>query len=96
MKQAFFEELNAVIQYEPANAFDPEIVGVFASIGIKKGQPFKPDARRKKLLTEAVAIGNGAARAISFRPRKPSVFFYEDRQWNSPFAGMSYEFLEQR
>jgi hypothetical protein len=40
----FFEELNAVIQYEPADAFDPELVGQFASIGIKKGEPFKPDA----------------------------------------------------
>ncbi len=90
----FFEELNAVIQYEPADAFDPEIIGVFASIGIKKGQPFEPDARMKKLLTEAVAIGNGAARAITFRPRKPGAFFYEDRQWNSPFAGMSHEFID--
>ena len=90
----FFEELDAVIQYEPADAFDPEIVGVFASIGIKKGQPFEPDGRMKKLLTEAVAIGNGAARAISFRPRNPGVFFYEDRQWNSPFAGMSHEFID--
>ena len=47
----------------------------------------------KKLLEEAVAIGNAAARTISFAPRKKSVFFYEDRQWNSPFAGLSYEFL---
>ena len=89
----FFEELNAVIQYEPADAFNPELVGQFASIGIKKGQAFKPDARMKKLLEEAVAIGNAAARTISFAPRKKSVFFYEDRQWNSPFAGLSYEFL---
>jgi hypothetical protein len=55
---SFFEELNAVVQYEPADAFNPELVGLFASIGIKKGQPFKPDARMKKILTEAVAIGN--------------------------------------
>lgn len=36
----FYEEINDVIQHEPADAFDPEIVGVFAAIGIKKGQPF--------------------------------------------------------
>lgn len=89
----FFEELNAVIQYEPADAFDPEIVGQFAAIGIKKGQPFAPDARMKKLLTEGAAIGNAAARSISFSPRKKSVYFWEDRQWTSPFAGLSYEFL---
>ena len=88
----FYEELNAVIQYEPADAFDPELVGQFAAIGIKKGQPFDPDERMKGLLTEAVAIGNASARAISYSPRNKAVFFYEDRQWNSPFAGMSHEF----
>lgn len=90
----FFEELNAVIQYEPSDAFDPELVGLFASIGIKKGQPFEPDARMKKLLTEAAAIGNATARSLSFSPRKKSVYFYDDRQWTSPFAGMSYEFID--
>lgn len=89
----FFEELNAVIQYEPADAFDPEIVGQFAAIGIKKGQTFAPDARMRKLLTEGVAIGNAAARSISFSPRKKSAYFWVDRQWTSPFAGLSYEFL---
>lgn len=89
----FYRELNAVIQYEPADAFDPEIVGQFAAIGIKKGHAFNPDKRMKKILTDAVAIGNAAARTLSFSPRKESVFFYDDRQWNSPFAGLSYEFL---
>ncbi len=88
----FFEELNAVIQYEPADAFNPELVGLFASIGIKKGQPFAPDARMKKILIDGAAIGNATARAISTRPRKKSVYFFEDRQWNSPFAGLSHEF----
>src|SRR5262249_1750157 len=41
----FYEELNEVIQAEPGDAFDPELVGLFASIGIKKGKPFAPDAR---------------------------------------------------
>ena len=35
----FYEELNAVVQHEPANAFDPETAGLFAAIGIKKGSP---------------------------------------------------------
>lgn len=89
---SFYEELNAVIQYEPADAFDPELVGLLASIGIKKGQPFNPDARMKKILTEAVAVGNATARAISYAPRKKSDYFYPDRKWTSPFAGMSHEF----
>ena len=90
----FYEELNAVIQYEPADSFNPELVGLFASIGIKKGEPFAPDARMKKILTEAAAIGNATARTILFRPRNKAAYFYPDRQWYTPFAGGSHEFMD--
>jgi len=83
----YYEELNAVVQYEPADAFNPEFVGLFASIGIKKGKPFAPDARMKKILTEAAAIGNATARAIVFRPRNKAAYFYPDCQWYTSFAG---------
>jgi len=65
----FYEEINAVIQKEPLGLLDPEIRGLFASIGIEKGKPFKPDARMKKILDDAVAIGNAAARSIVWYPR---------------------------
>jgi hypothetical protein len=67
--RALFEEQNEVIQSEPADAFDPELVGLFASIGIKRGKPFAPDARMKAILTEAVAVGNATARSIAFASR---------------------------
>ena len=44
-----FEEMNEVIQYEPADAFNAELVGVFASIGIKKGKKFAPNEKMKKI-----------------------------------------------
>ena len=90
---SYFTELNEVIQYEPADAFNPELLGFFASIGIKKGEPFAPDARMKKILNEAAAIANASSRAILFRSRNKTAFFYPDRQWYSPFAGGSHEFL---
>jgi len=89
----FYHELNEVIQYEPAESYDPEILGLAAAIGIKKGRAFNPDARMKKILTEAAAIGNASARSILFRPRNKEVYFYPDRQWYSPLAGGSHEFL---
>jgi hypothetical protein len=89
----FYEEINEVIQHEPGDAFDPEIVGMFASIGIKKGKPFAPDARMKGILTDAVAVANATARAIVFAPRDERVKFYPDRQWNTGFVGGSYAFL---
>ena len=53
---SFYEELNGVVQNEPADWVDPDTVGLYAAIGIRKGQPFAPDARMKKTLTEAVAV----------------------------------------
>ena len=76
-----------MIQYEPADAFNPELVGLFASIGIKKGKPFAPDARMKKILKEAAAIGNASARSISFSPRNRAAYYYPDRQWYTSFSG---------
>lgn len=91
----FYEELNSVIQSEPADAFDPEIVGLLASIGIKKGKPFAPDARMKAILADAVAVGNATARSMVFAPRDARAKFYPDRHWNNGFIGNSYQFLNE-
>jgi len=65
----FYEHLNEVIQKEPLEMLDPETRGLFASIGMEKGKPFQPDERMKKILTDAVAIANAAARSIVWHPR---------------------------
>ena len=90
----FYEELNAVVQNEPADFLEPETVGLFAAIGIKKGKAFAPDGRMKAILTDAVAVGNGAARAIDWASRDPRSKFYPDRQWVNGFIGGSYQFLD--
>jgi hypothetical protein len=65
----FYEHLNEIIQKEPLDMLDPETRGLFASIGMAKGKPFAPDARMKKILTDAVAIANATARSIVWYPR---------------------------
>jgi hypothetical protein len=91
----FYEEVNAIIQHEPNEALNPETLGLLAAIGIEKGKEFAPDARMKKILTEAVAVANATARALTFRPRLDGVYYYPDRKWFTSFAGGSYEFLQQ-
>jgi hypothetical protein len=49
-----YDEVDALVQNEPANAFDPETTGLFASIGISKAKPFAPDAPMKSILVDAV------------------------------------------
>jgi hypothetical protein len=91
---SFYEELNAVVQNEPADWVDPDTVGLYASIGIRKGQPFAPDARMKRILTDAVAVGNAIARSDLFASRDPKTRIYTDRRWLTPFVGGSYRFLD--
>lgn len=42
---AYFEEINQALEKNPSMAFLPEILGTFASVGIRKSKPFKPDDR---------------------------------------------------
>lgn len=90
----FYEEVNTVIQEEPADSADPETLGQLAAIGIVKGKPFAPDARMKKILTDAVAVGNATARALSFRSRDEQMYFYKGKSWFTPFVGGSHEFIQ--
>jgi hypothetical protein len=90
----FYEELHTVIDREPIAMLDPELRGLFASIGIQKGKPFAPDARMKKILTEAVAVANATARALFWYERDQSEFLYEDSYWKRGFVGGNYEFLK--
>ncbi len=84
---AFWELLNQVVQEEPAESLDPIRLGFYASIGIEKGKPFAPDARMKKILTEAAAVGDATARAISYRIRQKEDFYYENSAWRLPYLG---------
>ena len=90
---SFYEEVAHVVAKEPIEVIDPETRGLLASIGITMDAPFAPDDRMRRILTDAAAIGNGAARALAFRPRERGFFLYEDRRWTSPFPGGDYRFL---
>jgi len=90
-----FEEINDVVRAEPSEGQDPEILGQLASIGIKKGQPFKPDARMQKILKEAADVGAVTVRTLTARPRDEMFYFYPgEGVWSTPFPGGSYEFLD--
>jgi hypothetical protein len=69
MDLSFFEEVNRVMQEEPADVSDPQTLGLLASIDIEKGKPFAPDDRMKKILTEAAAVANATARTLTYRSR---------------------------
>ncbi len=77
---------------EPATSLNPELMGSIAAIGIVKGKPFAPDARMKKILTEALTVANAASRTIFMNPRDPSWFYYPDSAWMNFLFVTGYEF----
>ena len=92
---SYFEELNEVVQQEPIDAINPEVRGELAAIGIVKGRPFQPDARMKKLLTEAATLGAATARVITYHPRIAGVNIYPDDPnsiWSTAFANKNTSF----
>ena len=74
-------------------ALDPEIMGSLAAIGIVKGKPFNPDARMKKILTDAAAIGNAAARTLNWKSRpSDGGYYYPNSTWFNPLFLGGYNF----
>lgn len=96
MDYKIFEEMNEVVQAEPSDGENPEILGVLASIGIKKGQPFKPDARMKKILTAAANAGAVTVKTIWSYPRDEMFYFYPgESNWLNPFPGGKFDWVSE-
>jgi hypothetical protein len=89
-----YEMLDALVQLEPAEALDTELAGQFAAIGIVKGEKFAPDSRLRKILDDAVAVGNASARMHGTGASPTEGFRYYDGDsawWNMLFVG-GFEF----
>ena len=89
----FFETVHALLQDEPAEAGDPEIVGHLAELGIVKGKPFAPDDRMRKILEDAATVANATSRALMFDSRgEEDVAFYPDSAWTNMLFDGGYQF----
>ncbi len=90
---SFFETIDASIQQEPADSYNPELAGQLAAIGIVKGKPFNPDARMRKILTDAAAVGNAAGRVLNWRANDvPGWSYYPDSAWTNMLWSGGYKF----
>jgi len=91
---SFYEEIDEVLQKEPIDFIDPELRGLFASIGLQKGKEFKPSPELKKTLTDSVAVANATARALIFRTPQEEAYLYDDSYWKVAFIGGDYQWLK--
>jgi len=83
-----FDQLKALVDTEGNNLADPDWLGMLASLGIVKGQPFNPDAATRAILDRAAKTGYKTSRVIGFEDVVSGRSFrvYPDRRWVNPIA----------
>jgi hypothetical protein len=92
MDYEIYNEINAVVQAEPSEGQNPEILGALAAIGIKKGQEFTPDERMQNILKEAAKIGSAIVRTQMAKPRSEYLTKFPGTMWLNPLAYKSHLF----
>jgi hypothetical protein len=80
----YWERLAAVMQREPVEDRDRFFMAMLKPLGIEKGQPFKPDERQKRILTEGASVGEAMAKADSWDTRFLSRY-RPDALWSKGF-----------
>src|SRR5271168_5360592 len=84
---AYWEKLSRWVNEEPVQERDRIMMAMLRSIGIEKGKPFQPDARMKKLLTEATLVGEAMAKANDFQKRDmPLAHYVDGSRWEFALA----------
>ena len=93
---SYWTKLKEFVDYEPISAIDLELRGVLASIGIVKGQPFKPNAKQQELLNKAVTTAPKmilATRQLG-RPDKKQLY-YKDRQYENAWTAATSDNFQE-
>lgn len=95
---SYFERLAKFIEYEPVASVDPYLRGMMASIGIVKGQPFKPTERQREILSKAAQSATKIAAAINLSTDVlPGRMYYDGengvkRRWINAYSGVDDKF----
>lgn len=93
---AYWTKLKEFVDYEPVEAIEPELRGVLASVGIVKGQPFKPNKSQRQLLEKAVQEAPKMILAMRQLGRDDKRNrYYEDRQYENAWGGGTAEWMQQ-
>jgi hypothetical protein len=90
-----FEELKKLVDSEGPALAGSDSLGLLASIGIAKGQPFAPDAKTRSILDHAAKTAYKMSRVIGFAEESAgrSLRIYPDRRWVNPMADATPENL---
>ena len=78
----YWERLDEVIQGEPIESRDIFFHAMLRPLGLQKDNPFRPDARQKKILADAALVGEAMAKANSADRRFAEGRYRPDAHWD--------------
>jgi hypothetical protein len=78
----YWKALHTSINREPVREMDRYYMAMLKKLGIEKGKPFKPDARQKKILTDALVVGEAMAKANDFSKRLDKAHYRDGSHWD--------------
>jgi hypothetical protein len=83
-----FDQLKSLVDSEGENLAGSDWLGMLASIGLIKGQPFSPDPSTRAILDRAARTAYKTSRVIGFEETVAgrSYRVYPDRHWVNPIA----------
>ena len=86
-----FDQLKWLVDSEGSNLAGPDGLGMLASIGIVKDQPFNPDAHVRTILDRAAKTAYKMSRVIGFQEELNggSIRVYPDRRWTNPMDNVT-------
>lgn len=82
----YWKFLSEFINHEPAEERDRFFWATLVPLGIEKGKPFNPTERQKKILEEAVFVGEAMAGANNFDSRFDAAFYAPGTKWDIALA----------
>lgn len=92
----YWTKLKEFVDYEPISAIDGEARGVLASIGIVKGQPFKPTGKQNAALKKAVETAPKMILASRQLGRSDGRnLYYADRQYENAWSGATSDNFQE-
>jgi len=83
-----FDQLKRLVDSEGEHLASKDGLGILASVGISKGQPFSPDEHQRKILDAAASTAYKMSRVIGFQEAVSGRYFrvFPDRHWLNPMA----------
>ena len=82
----YWNKLHDILDREVIAERDRLMISMLDSLGLKKGKPFEPDDRQRRVLKEAAVVGEAMAKAITFDKRFDNRGGYADSNWEQVSA----------